>query len=533
MPALAAPQRELEEGAVARPAIVAAVDPTQAAARIGIWRASDDEFRTWLSGGIAPAAALRRLALRRWSAGNPGLASVMLATSASLDPERPEVWRELGFTLQASGETRQAVLALRRSLALDPSLARGWLALGLAANQVGETELAEQAFGAALERDPGLSEAAFGLGLIAFDQRRYGPAAQAFRRALALGAEAPLARIGLGQSLFFLGEFAAAAAELRVAVAGGFVETSILRRAALCAYLAAACERDLERADRDYLEIAGSDAEDLEKVAFSAFRILVGYDRCDEALALAGARMPGREVDPVQRYLVAAAAGAPCVRAPDEFVVAHFDAFAEEFDRQLVDVLGYRAPQQLLELVEAAGRPLPRVLDLGCGTGLAGPLLRAGRERLVGVDLSPRMLDKANGRQVYDELVEAEFVGYLRQTQERFDLLFAADALIYIGDLSTVFACAARVTSPGALFAFNIETTEAGPFELKPSGRFAHELARLSELAGPWFRVRSFRRAALRREGLSEARGALVVMERRGGASRAQIPTPAPAILAA
>ena len=137
MPALAAPQRELEEGAVARPAIVAAVDPTQEAARIGIWRASDDEFRTWLSGGIAPAAALRRLALRRWSAGNPGLASVMLATSASLDPERPEVWRELGFTLQASGETRQAVLALRRSLALDPTLARGWLALGLAANQVG------------------------------------------------------------------------------------------------------------------------------------------------------------------------------------------------------------------------------------------------------------------------------------------------------------------------------------------------------------------------------------------------------------
>ena len=83
MPALAAPQRELEEGAVARPAIVAAVDPTQAAARIGIWRASDDEFRSWLAGGIAPAAALRRLALRRWSAGNPGRTTISQGTPAS------------------------------------------------------------------------------------------------------------------------------------------------------------------------------------------------------------------------------------------------------------------------------------------------------------------------------------------------------------------------------------------------------------------------------------------------------------------
>ena len=66
------------------------------------------------------------------------------------------------------------------------------------------------------------------------------------------------------------------------------------------------------------------------------------------------ARLPGRDADPVQRYLVGAAAGANCVRAPEEFVVAHFDAFAEDFDRQLVGVL-LSSPQQLLELIGPAG----------------------------------------------------------------------------------------------------------------------------------------------------------------------------------
>ncbi len=506
---------------LAIPSVVATIDPTQAMARVNIWRANDVEFDAWLASGAAAPVALRRLALRHWSAGQSRLASVMFATSVALAPGQPEVWRDLGFALQASGEAKQGVLALQQSLALDPGSARGWLALGLAANQTGDVALAEHAFAAALARDASLSEAAFGLGLIAFDQRRYGPAAQSFRRALALGAETPLAHIGLGQSLFFLGEFAAAAAELCAAISGGVAQPAILLRAALCHYLAKALDGDFDRGDEIYAEIAGSNAESPERIAFSAFQILVGYGRRDAALALAEARLPARAADPVQRYLVAAAAGEACERAPDDYVVAHFDASAEHFDQQLVEVLGYRAPQQLLELVEAFGRPAPRVLDLGCGTGLAGPLLRGSCERLVGVDLSPRMLEKAAARATYDTLIEAELVSFLRQTHERFDLLFAADALVYFGDLTPVFAAAARAATAGALFAFNIETTNESPYELTSSGRFAHDPATLTGAAAPWFRLRTFKRAALRREGLGDAKGALVIMERRGRVTRA------------
>ena len=80
--------------------------------------------------------------------------------------------------------------------------------------------------------------------------------------------------------------------------------------------------------------------------------------------------------DPIQRYLFDAVAGEKLDRAPSDYLVAYFDRFADTFDKQLVEVLGYDVPEKLSSMVEGYGGRLPRVLDLGCGTGLAGPRLR-------------------------------------------------------------------------------------------------------------------------------------------------------------
>jgi predicted TPR repeat methyltransferase len=126
------------------------------------------------------------------------------------------------------------------------------------------------------------------------------------------------------------------------------------------------------------------------------------------------------------------------------------------------------------------------------------------------------MLRKAATLGVYDELIASEMIGYLRRAAERFDLVFAADALIYLGDLAPFFAAAARATAAGALVVFNLETTEGEAFRLLPSGRFAHDLETLPDVAGPWFRLKALRRETLRSEGRSKVEGAFVVMERRG-----------------
>src|SRR5260370_26931297 len=94
-------------------------------------------------------------------------------------------------------------------------------------------------------------------------------------------------------------------------------------------------------------------------------------------------------------------------RASSGYVRTVFDRFAESFDEKLHS-LDYRARQLVSAAVAAAfgaGRGDLEVLDAGCGTGLCGPLLRPYARRLVGVDLSSAMLQRAGLRGCYDALV--------------------------------------------------------------------------------------------------------------------------------
>ncbi|MBK6472076.1 MAG: methyltransferase domain-containing protein [Betaproteobacteria bacterium] len=104
-------------------------------------------------------------------------------------------------------------------------------------------------------------------------------------------------------------------------------------------------------------------------------------------------------------------------------------------------------------------------LDLGCGTGLCGPLLRPLARHLTGLDLSAAMLGRARATGVYDRLEQADAAQFLAAISERFDLVVAADVLIYIGDPGPLFAAAQRAMQRG-LFAFTVEAAdngEAGP----------------------------------------------------------------------
>src|SRR5690606_37696389 len=113
-------------------------------------------------------------------------------------------------------------------------------------------------------------------------------------------------------------------------------------------------------------------------------------------------------------------------QTPPEVVKSHFDDFAEVFESHLVDTLHYRAPQCLCEALEGVlpAHPLD-VLDLGCGTGLCAPLLRPAARRLVGVDLSGRMLERAAQQGDYDELVCAEATQVLRASPDSQDVVVA------------------------------------------------------------------------------------------------------------
>ncbi|CAA9390002.1 MAG: hypothetical protein AVDCRST_MAG64-1141, partial [uncultured Phycisphaerae bacterium] len=175
-----------------------------------------------------------------------------------------------------------------------------------------------------------------------------------------------------------------------------------------------------------------------------------------------------------------------------------FDRYADRFDQHLRETLGYRVPELIAAAVEqaraAAGQARPAepmdVLDLGCGTGLCGPLLRrmAGAGLLAGVDLSPAMIERARGRGVYDRLEAADLLEALGKRPAAYDLLVAADVLIYFGDLTPIFEPAVAALRPGGLFAFSVEAGEGERFQFHPATRrYAHAepyLRRLADIFG-------------------------------------------------
>jgi len=167
---------------------------------------------------------------------------------------------------------------------------------------------------------------------------------------------------------------------------------------------------------------------------------------------------------------------------PPGYVEALFDGYAAGFEQHL-ETLEYRAPELLLPgLVD---RRYATALDLGCGTGLVGRLVRPLAERLEGLDVSGAMVEQARTTSAYDALHTAELLTHLRQRPAAsLDLVLAADVFIYLGDLDPVFAAVRRVLAPGGVFAFSVEAAPAGAaVALLPTARYAHGRVHLEALA--------------------------------------------------
>jgi predicted TPR repeat methyltransferase len=215
----------------------------------------------------------------------------------------------------------------------------------------------------------------------------------------------------------------------------------------------------------------------------------------------------GEDADVHRYFLGALGLGALPEAAPLSFVRELFDEYADRFDDDLVDTLHYRGHVAVVApLPELRPGGFRSALDLGCGSGLAAPLLRPLVERLVGVDLSAKMLAAAASTRCYDALHEQELLSHLRASPERHDLVVACDVFIYLGNLAPIFEAVGRVLEEGGVFGFSVEAGDADSgFDLLPTLRYNHSEAYLRRLAGDsGLRVLRCERTPLR-EGHGEA----------------------------
>ncbi len=205
----------------------------------------------------------------------------------------------------------------------------------------------------------------------------------------------------------------------------------------------------------------------------------------------------------------------PMLAAPVEYVKSLFDSYADHYDLHLIKTLDYQLPKLLTECLSLSLAKKLDILDIGCGTGLCGTLLKPYAERLIGIDLSEKMLEKANDKQCYDQLIAADFLEFLTDKYTCYDLVIAADVLVYRGELESVFKKVYQALKPAGVFAFNTEINTETDFMMNPSGRFSHHKNYINNLVKKMcFKIISCKTVKTRLHNKDDLYGYLYILER-------------------
>jgi predicted TPR repeat methyltransferase len=387
-------------------------------------------------------------------------------------------------------------------------------------HQRGELDAAEALYRQILTLMPGHFDALHLLGVIKGQQNEFAAAVPFFEQALRVNPDSAAAFNNFGNVLQALGRHAQALASYDRSLAlrpdnpkGLMHRGNALRKLSRPVDALASYDRALALKP-DYAEALIHRADALADLgrhadAVDAYRLALSH---------------GGDAGRIEYSLAALGAAAVPKASPVDYVTGLFDQYAEAFDEHLVETLQYKTPSLLAAALRARlandTEAAFDVLDLGCGTGLCGPRLRPLARRLVGVDLSPKMLAKARERALYDELVCAELGEYLGGLSQWFHVAVAADVFVYIGDLNGVFAGVASALRPQGLFAFSVEATEDGgdgdcDYRLLTTHRYAHSLDYVGRLAAQYgFGVETVESGVIRKNGDADIRGHLVLLRR-------------------
>jgi predicted TPR repeat methyltransferase len=392
-----------------------------------------------------------------------------------------------GFERHRAGDIAAALDLYGQALAHDPNEPDALHLSGMALRALGRRDEAIAFLDRAIARRPG--DAVFHANRAAtlLDLARFLEARDAAALAASLDRGHAPAHINLAAACAALGddETAEASYRLALALAPGSADArnnfaNLLQRRGHAAEALA------------HYEAAIAAAPDHQAAHSNYGTALYALHRAGDPTLASGKALAWAQAHPANataRHVAAALTGAQAeARAPDDYVRSAFDMFAPSFEATLAK-LDYRAPQALdalLARVMPLAAPLEAVLDAGCGTGLAAPMLRPRGARLEGVDLSPAMVERARARGLYDDLRVGELTADLNAHPGVYDLIVAADVLCYFGDLAQALAACTGALKSGGALAFSLERldddTPGDTWRVRPSGRYAHAAGSLPGL---------------------------------------------------
>jgi predicted TPR repeat methyltransferase len=167
-----------------------------------------------------------------------------------------------------------------------------------------------------------------------------------------------------------------------------------------------------------------------------------------------------------------------------EYAANLFNNYALNYDEHLQKHLHYALPNHIVRVLSELNiQHVNFTLDLGCGTGLTGQVLRDISQHLEGVDIAKKMIMQAQVKGIYDRLVTSEALDFLRHSTHQYGLIVAADVLPYFGALEELLMNVRDRLSPGGHFIFSAEISSVAPWQLQPNARFSHHPDYLQQLA--------------------------------------------------
>ncbi|MCQ8104784.1 tetratricopeptide repeat protein [Methylomonas sp. SURF-2] len=394
-------------------------------------------------------------------------------------PKCPEALHFLGLLMHQKGDNRRAIDLIREAIAEAPEYSDAHNNLGNIYNRLEDFEQAALSYERALDLNPANAAAFNNFGVVLSQLARLEDAIAAFAKAIALMPENAEFYRNLGNAYKKLGQF------------GQCIE-----------------------AYRWVIKLKPYNPENYENLC--AAMCLQG--NAEDAIGLVREWLEHDPENPLALHRLHAYTGEfDLPRASDEYIIQTFDDFADSFD-MVLKRLEYKAPflvaDAVGEVFKQTGRGL-EILDAGCGTGLCGPLLKPYAKHMVGVDLSAKMLEKAQKRECYDQLLQAELTECVASYSLVPDVIVSADTLVYFGDLTEVCRAARTALLPGGHFVFTLERSEADleqGFKIQPHGRFSHSEAYIRDvLVSAGLTPAGLEKVMLRYEGGVPVDGFLVV----------------------
>jgi predicted TPR repeat methyltransferase len=465
--------------------------------------------------------------------------------AAEINPECVAALVMLSHIHSTQGDADHAIENLKKVIVIEPECAETHLNMGMLLKDQGKPQAAMESYQRAIEINPNFAAPYNNIGVILRDTDDLGGAIKNFKQALIIDPKCAEIYNNLGNVLSDKGDHEAAIANYQQAtkIKPNYAEIYYNMGNALQA------KGNLTDAIKSYqrtLNIKPDHAEAYNNMG-TALNAIGNYEKAINSYKQAIKINPLNydsyynvgliqeandnpdeaienfkevlKLDPDNvgaKHILSALTGQQTESAPNIYVEGLFDSYAVRFDQSLVEQLKYNVPKLIAQLVlkYQSDAPLSSIMDLGCGTGLAGVELKDFCQEIEGIDLSKKMLAKASQKNVYSELNHTGIIEYLAEAPLDFDLFLSTDVFVYVGELSEVFRLIKSRNKRHGRLAFSTEHTEKADFFLEASGRYSHSKSYIESLCDKFdYQLLNFSTIDLRKSGSEFITGGLYLLE--------------------